>query len=157
MKVSELLKLADRPVITIGTEETIQTAIDKLVEHNIGALPVCDEDNTVLGIITERDLLKESSLRIREIGRTQVREIMTKELAICTEEDELNYVMDTMTQLRIRHMPIMRDLKLAGIISSRDIIESQLEDSKAKIRFLSDYTQLLTAIFHYNQTLDPSK
>ena len=157
MKVKELLQSIDRPVITIKSDETVQAAINKLVEHNIGALPVCDGDEEMCGIITERDLLRECAHRVKDIEQTRVKDIMTTEVAIGTEEDDLNYVMDIMTQLRSRHLPIMRELKLQGMVSARDVVESQLKQSRERIRFLSDYTRLLTAILHQEQPGGESK
>ena len=146
MKVKYFVNNIERPVITIGPNESAKAAIEKLVEHNIGALPVCDDNGTMLGIITERDLLKECSQRLSAIGRTKVKNIMTEEVAVGTGDDDINYIMNVMTQMRIRHLPIMEGLRLQGMISARDIVESQLEQTKAKVRYLHDYIELLTAI-----------
>jgi len=138
-KVKDFLSTNGRPVITIGPNETVITAIKKLVENNIGAVLVCDVKDVILGILSERDVLKECSQRSRTIDRTRVKDIMTKDLAIGTPEDDLDYVLDVMTQKGIRHLPIMVGPKLEGIISMRDIVQAQLEDSKATVRFLGDY------------------
>ncbi len=138
-KVKDFLRTKGRPVITIGPNETVVTAIQKLVENNIGALPVCDVKGTLLGILSERDLLKECSQRSRAIGSTKVKDVMTKDIAIGVPEDDLDYVMEIMIQKAIRHLPIMVGPKLEGIISMRDIVDAQLEESKATVRFLSDY------------------
>ncbi|MBI4187891.1 MAG: CBS domain-containing protein [Chloroflexi bacterium] len=139
MKVKDLLKSKGHLVITIGQNETIQAAMRKLVEHNIGALPVCDTKGIILGIISERDLLKECSHRSSALGSTRVKDVMTKDVIIGVPEDDLDYIMSIMTQKHIRHMPIMSGAKLEGIISIRDIIETELEESKAQVRFLNDY------------------
>jgi len=139
IKVKDLLKLKGRPVVTIGSNETIYTAMQKLVENNIGALPVCDAKGTILGIVSERDLLKECSQRVGVIASTKVKDAMTKDVAIGIPDDDVDYVMSVMTQKNIRHLPIMIGPKLEGIISMRDIVEVQLEESKAQVRFLSNY------------------
>ena len=138
-KVKDLLRTKGRPVITIGPNETIVTAVQKLVANNIGALPVCDVEGTVVGILSERDLLKECSQRSGPSGGTKVKDVMTKDVVIGIPEDDLGYVMDIMTQKGIRHLPIMVEAKLEGIISMRDVVDAQLEESKATARFLSDY------------------
>ncbi len=138
-KVKDFLRTKGRPVITIGPNETVVTAMQKLVENNIGAFPVCDVKGVMLGIVSERDLLKECSQRSRAIGSTRVKDIMTKDVAIGVPEDDLDYVRDIMTQKGVRHFPIMVGPKLVGIISMRDIVDAQLEESKATARFLSDY------------------
>lgn len=146
MKVEDFLKIKRRPVIKIGPNTTAQAAMQKLVDNNIGALPVCNSKGVMLGIITERDLLKECAQNSAEIDSTTVKGVMTKEVAIGIPEDSVDYVTDIMTQKGIRHLPIMDGLKLVGMISARDIIESQLDESKADVRYLSDYIILLTAI-----------
>lgn len=139
MKIKDLLKIKGRPIITIGPDETVHAAIQKLVKNNIGALPVCDAKGAMMGIVSERDLLKECSQRSGAIGSTKVKNVMTKAVAIGIYEDDIDYIMSIMTQKRIRHLPIMAGGKLEGMISIRDIIEVELEESKAQVRYLSDY------------------
>jgi len=138
-KIKDLLKIKGRPLITIGSNETVDAAIQKLVENNIGALPVCDAKGTMLGIISERDLLKECSQRSGAIRNTLVKDAMTKDIVVAVPEDDLDYVVSIMTQKGIRHLPIMVGAKVESIISIRDIVEVQLEEFKGQARFLSDY------------------
>ena len=146
MKVKDFLKIKSRPVIKIGPNKTIHDAIQKLVKNNIGALPVCDSKGIMLGIITERDLLHVCSQISTEIHSTRVKDIMTKEVAIGIPEDDVDYVMAIMVQKGIRHLPVMDGLKLVGMISARDIVENQLEESKADVRYLSEYIEIINAI-----------
>jgi CBS domain-containing protein len=146
MKIKEFQKIKERPLISIGPKATIRDAIQTLVEHKIGALPVCDGKGKLLGIITERDILKECGQRNMEIDTTKVQDIMTKDLVIGIPEDNISYVMEAMTRKRVRHLPVMVGRKIEGIISARDIIEYQLEESRAKVRYLSDYLEVVTAI-----------
>ena len=138
-KIKDLLKIKGRSVITVKPNEPVQAAIQKLVDNDIGALPVCDDKGAILGIVSERDLLKECSQGSRMIGSTKVKDVMTKDVVIGIPEDELDYVLNIMTQKRIRHLPIMVGAKLEGIISIRDIVEEQLAESKAQVRYLGDY------------------
>jgi CBS domain-containing protein len=138
-KIKDLFKIKGRPLITIGPNETVDAAIQKLVENNIGALPVCDAKGTMLGIISERDLLKECSQRSGAICNTLVKDAMTQDIVVAVPEDDLDYVVGIMTQKGIRHLPIMVGAKLESIISIRDIVEVQLEEFKGQARFLSDY------------------
>lgn len=136
MKLRDFIKIQNRSVITIGPEETASAAIQKLTENNIGALPVCNDEGTLLGIISERDLLKECFQRCAVIGITKVQDVMTKQVAIGSPEDDLDYVVSVMKQKRIRHLPIVVDQKLKGIVSIRDIVDIQLEETKAQIRYI---------------------
>ncbi len=135
MKIRDFLKIKGRQVITIGPNETLLTAIQTLVENDIGALPVCNEKGILLGIISERDLLKECLQRSVAIGSTKVQDAMTKKVAIGTPEDDLDYVISVMKQKRIRHLPIVVSQKIEDIISMRDIVGFQLEETKAQIRY----------------------
>ncbi len=139
IKVREVIREKGRPVITIGPDETVGTAIQKLVENNIGALPVCNARGTVLGIVSERDLLRECSQNSKATGSTKVKDVMTKDVVIGIPEDDLDYVMDIMTQKGIRHLLIVEGTKLEDIISMRDVVQAQLVQSKATVRFLNDY------------------
>ena len=135
MKISDFLKIKCRPVITIGPNETVSLAIQKLVKHDIGALPVCDDKGVLLGIITERDFLKECLKRGGAVGNTTVKDVMTRNVVVGTPQDDLDYVSSVMKQKRIRHLPIVVDQKLEGIISIRDVVDLQLEETKAQIRY----------------------
>jgi len=147
MKIRDFLKIKGRPVITIGPDETVSVAIQKLVENNIGALPVCNDKGKLLGIISERDILKEYFQRSSAIGITRVQDVMTKYVAVGIPEDDLDYVTSVMKQKRIRHLPIVVDQKLEGIISMRDIVDMQLGEAKAELR----YTGILIGRTHYGR------
>ena len=146
MKIKDFLKIKGGSVITIGPNETVHAAIQKLVENNIGALPVCDSEGVMSGIVSERDLLKECSQGSMAIGSTKVKDVMTKEVAISVPEDNIDYVMSVMTQKGIRHIPVVDGSKLVGMISARDLVESRLEEYKADIRYYDDYVSLLSVI-----------
>lgn len=139
MKIKDFLKSRSQPVITVGADETVHAAIQKLVENNIGALPVCDAKGAVLGIISERDLLKECGQRCTEIKSTRVKDLMTREVAVAIPDDDIDYVMNIMRQKGIRHLPIMDGAELVSMISARDIIEARLEACQVQVRNLSDY------------------
>lgn len=138
-RVRDFLKATGRSVITVSPNHTVEAAIQKLVDNSIGALPVCDAKGTILGIVSERDLLKECLRRPKSIGSTKVRDVMTKEVVIGVPDDDLGYVMDIMTQRGIRHLPIMDGAELQGMVSIRDVVDVMLEQSKAQVRFLNDY------------------
>ncbi len=135
MKIRDFLKIKGRPVITVGPDETVSVAIQKLVDNNIGALPVCNW-GVLVGIITERDLLKERFWNSNAIDTTKVRDVMTKHVAVGIPEENLDYATSVMKQKRIRHLPIVVGQKLEGIISMRDIVDMQFEETKAELRYV---------------------
>ena len=138
-KVRICLEMKGRRLITISPDDTVETAIRKLVDNKIGAMPVCDGKGNLIGIISERDLLKECAQRAKSISKTLIKDIMTRNVVIGIPEDDLDYVTDIMTQKGIRHLPIMDGPKLEGMVSIRDVVDIQLEKSKAEARFLNDY------------------
>ena len=139
MKIKDFLKIKSRPVITIGPDETVHVAIDKLLENTIGALPVCDAKGALVGIVSERDLLKACRVRNADITSLKIKDVMVKEVAVGILEDDLDYVMNTMKQKGIRHLPIMDGDKLVSIVSMRDIVEERLEACRVDVRHLSEY------------------
>ena len=110
-----------------------------LVGHNIGALLVLDEDGKLEGIISERDILRESAERDKMLRTTKISQVMTKNVIIDLPEDDIDYTMGVMTKNRIRHMPIMESEKVVGIISLGDIVNAQLDEREYDNRYLKQY------------------
>jgi CBS domain-containing protein len=135
MKIRDIVKTKDLSVVTIGPEETLRAAVQILVDNNIGALPVCEEDGTLLGIISERDLLKQFSLRTGDLDNIKVEEVMTRDVAVGYPDDDLDYASTVMKKKRIRHLPILSGKKVEAIISQRDINEIQLKETTARVRY----------------------
>lgn len=135
MKISDFLKLRGTEVITIGPDETAFDALKKMVENNIGALPVCDEYKYLLGIISERDLLKGFLKHGTTIDKLKVRDLMTEQVAVGHLTDDLTYAGNIMNQKRIRHMPIVSGPVLISIISVRDIVDKQLQEVQAQVKY----------------------
>lgn len=141
MKIRDLLRGKGTAVVTIRPEATIHEAVTMLVNHRIGSLVVLDEQRRVMGIITERDILRECAARSDQIKQTRVQDVMTTNLIIGVPDDEISYVMGIMTHNRIRHLPIMDGERLAGIISIGDVVKAQLEETEFENRYLKDYIQ----------------
>ena len=147
MKIKDLLKTKEfqyRTVVTLGPNETISSAIQKMVEHDRGSFPVCNDKDELVGIITERDIVRRCFTYIDTIANIKTQDIMTKLVAIGHLEDDLSYVISVMKQKRIRHLPIVDDRKVVGMISMRDLLGVQLEETQAEIR----YTGLLPRKTH---------
>jgi CBS domain-containing protein len=135
MKIRDLLKIKGGPVITIGPNETVAAAIQKLVEYDRGSIPVCNENGELVGIITERDIVRKCFVRTDALASIKIEDVMTKGVAIGIPEDDLDYVISVMKQKRIRHLPIVDGQKVVGMISMRDLLDVQLSETKAKIRY----------------------
>ena len=135
MKIRDLLKIKGRPVITIGPNEIVATAIQKLVEYDRGSIPVCNEQGELVGIITERDIVRKCFMHTGALASIKIEDVMTKGVAIGAPEDDLDYAISVMKQKRIRHLPIVDQQKVVGMISMRDLLDVQLSETKAEIRY----------------------
>jgi CBS domain-containing protein len=139
MKVRDILKDKGKGVITIGVEGTIYDAVRILVEKNIGSLLVLDENGKIVGIITERDILKECDCRCELLKQTKVKEVMTKDMIVGSPDDDIDYVESVMTQNRVRHLPIVANQKLEGLISIGDVVKVLHRECKVENRYLKDF------------------
>ena len=135
MKIRDLLKIKGRPVITIRPNETISAAIQKLNEHDRGSIPVCNEKGELVGIITERDIVRKCFVRKGALASIKIEDVMTKGVAIGAPDDNLDYAISVMKQKRIRHLPIVDQQKVVGMISMRDLLDVQLSETKAEIHY----------------------
>lgn len=135
MKIRDLLKIKGRPVITIGPNEIVAAAIQKLVEYDRGSIPVCNEQGELVGIITERDIVRKCFVRTDALASIKIEDVMTRGVAIGAPEDDLDYAISVMKQKRIRHLPIVDRQKVVGMISMRDLLDVQLSETKAEIRY----------------------
>ncbi len=139
MKVKDILKDKGTEVATIGAEKTICDAVKILVEKNIGSLLVKDEKGNIAGIITERDILKQCNQCLESFSEMKVGDVMTKNLIVASPDDDLDYVENIMTQNRVRHLPIILNKKLEGIISIGDLVNVLRGECKVENRYLKDY------------------
>lgn len=141
MKVRQLTRLDRSSVYTIEPDRTVLEAVRKLVQHNIGALPVCDGSCVKLfGIITERDILRLCAMQpLQDMQTLKVSDVMTHEVIFGSPEDDIEKVMRTMTQNRIRHLPILEDGKFVDIISIGDVVKAELERSSQEAEYLREY------------------
>ena len=142
MKLGELLNSKDfkyRVLVTVGQDKTVSVAIRSLAEHDRRSLPVHDDKGELVGIITERDIVRKCVAHSKDCAKIKVRDVMSKQVIIGTPEDDLSYAISVMKQQRIRHLPVVENKKVIGMISMRDLLGVQLEEYTAQARFLSDY------------------
>lgn len=149
MRIKDILREKGTRVATIDADETIHAAIVELNRQAIGSLIVTDEDGAIAGIITERDVMRCCGENCSHLKTTPpreevmcpflIKEVMTKDLVIGVPEDDLNYVMGIMTKHHIRHLPILDNGVLTGIISISDLLNAHLEENVFESRTLKDY------------------
>ena len=140
MTLKDILDSKGDAVLTIGPDATLADVAQKLVEHNIGSLVVCRNDELV-GIITERDLLHSWAQGNEDLTAVQVQRIMTAELVTASPADPVEKIMGLMTTKRIRHLPILSEGKLAGLVSIGDVVKAHLNHLAVENKFMKDYIQ----------------
>lgn len=138
MKVRDILSQKKSGVKTISPDKTVKQALRSIIENKVGSLIVIKYESIPIGIITERDILRHVD-RTDNWEETIIGNVMTKELIIGVPDDDVEVIMGFMTKNYIRHVPILHNKKLEGIISIGDIIKAQLKDTKTENRYLSDY------------------
>lgn len=138
MKISAILEAKGRQVRTITPGETVLTAIKTMADANIGSLMVVDDADAIVGIVTERDCLREAACN-PAFGDRPVGEISTPDVAIAEPDDDLRHVIDTMITRQCRHVPVIEDGRLAGILSVRDVIKERLRETRSELKLLREY------------------
>jgi CBS domain-containing protein len=126
MRISEVLRSKGSAVFTISPEATVSELLDVLAQHNVGALVVSADGTTVAGIVSERDVVRRLQDRGTDILGDAVSSIMTSTVTTCGEQDTVEDLMREMTNRRVRHIPVLRDGALIGVISIGDMVKSRI-------------------------------
>jgi CBS domain-containing protein len=137
-RVADILAIKGSVVYTIDGETSVYDAIKCMVDKNVGALIVTTDDKP-RGIFTERDYLRRIVLEGRTTRDTCVKEVMTDRLIAVDPSRDLDECMTIMTTTRIRHLPVVDEGRLAGVLSIGDIVKHLSKERKAEIRYLTDY------------------
>ena len=139
MRIQDVIQgKTSQVVVTIGPDATVRELVSLLAEHNVGALVVSDDGESVTGIVSERDVVRRlhADTAVLDVA---VREIMTAEVRTCDGGDDLTDLMQTMTQHRIRHVPVVADGRLTGIISIGDVVKNRIGELEFERDQLDSY------------------
>lgn len=139
MKVAEILRERGNQVVTVHADQTLLEAIRILVDRNIGSLLVTDADGQVAGLVTERDILRECNRRGGVIGEAKVSEVMSRNPPTATPDDDLVLLRATMTENRVRHLPIVQGRQVVGLVSLGDLVKVLHQAAEVENRHLKDY------------------
>lgn len=140
MSVRTVLATKGSKVITIQPDRTVKEALATLAEHNIGALVVVDDSEFPVGIISERDIVRDAA-RDDNFIRKAVQDVMTTDVVTGTAQDDLRSVANLMTERRFRHLPIVEDDTLIGIVSIGDVVKAQRDQYQGEVETLQ--TQIM--------------
>jgi CBS domain-containing protein len=136
--VSAILAHKGSTVWSVKPEETVFEAIRMMVEKNIGALPVMQAER-LIGMISERDYTRKVVIKGKSSKETPVKDIMSEELVVVTPHETVEECMRLMTERRVRHLPVVEDNKLLGIVSIGDLVKWTISAQAATIDQLQKY------------------
>lgn len=136
--VDQLLEVKGRHVWTIVPDASVFEAIKLMADKHVGALVVVEKDK-VAGIISERDYARKVILKDKSSKQTRVRDIMTDKVVAVTPDRTVEQCMAVMTEKRIRHLPVLQEQKLAGILSIGDLVKEIISEKEFMIQQLENY------------------
>ena len=138
MKVGEFLKRSQQRLVTCRSDDTLEAVAKLLHSKTIGAMPVCESDGHMVGIISERDLVRAFATMGNNLRTVRVRDLMTKRVVSCGIDDTMRTAQDLMRKNRFRHLPVIEAGRVLGILSIRDTLATRLQESELEINVLRD-------------------
>ncbi len=142
MNVSSILRRKGTHVETAKPETTVGAAARRLTTNGIGSLVVLDEARNLVGVVSERDLVRALSEHGPASWSAPIKELLSDRPATCNPEDSLRDVMSIITRRRARHLPVLAGEALVGIVSIGDVVKGQLEDLELEVGVLRDYARV---------------
>ena len=138
MFVKEILREKGHEVFTIDSSVTLATVVEELVARQCGSLVVIDRGQ-IVGIVTERDILHASAERRTPLAETKLCDAMKRNLTTASPTDKVSDLMGVMTDRRVRHLPVLDDGELIGLVSIGDVVKAQHAELQTENQFLKEY------------------
>ena len=139
-RIEDFLELSkNRQIWTISKNHSVRQALVLMSDKNIGAIIIVDNNNFPIGIFSERDYARKVILKGKSSKDTILDEVMTKELITVTRDYKIDQCMEIMTEKRIRHLPVLENKKIVGIISIGDVLKIMIKDQKELINHLQKF------------------
>jgi len=138
MRIADVLRTKGAAVATITPETSVSGLLNELAMNNIGAMVVVSSDG-VVGIVSERDVVRKLHEHGVELLRLPVSQIMTTMVATCSPTDTVDHLTALMTTKRVRHIPVVENDRLVGIVSIGDVVKQRMEELESEQRALQDY------------------
>jgi CBS domain-containing protein len=139
MKLAELIKGKQKDIVRIRANSNIADAANTMTNNKIGALLVEDDGGAIVGILSERDIVRGMGPHGADLHDVAVSELMTKNLIRCSSADSVNEAMAMMTDRRIRHLPVFDDEELVGFISIGDLVKCRIMEVQGEAEALRQY------------------
>jgi CBS domain-containing protein len=141
VQISQVLRHKGHDVATVEAGESVRTALALLAEHRIGALVVSADGERIDGILSERDIARGLHEHGADVLAQTVSSVMTAEVHTCTPASSVHELAQTMTDRRVRHVPVVENGRLIGIVSIGDVVKARLDELEAERASLVDYIQ----------------
>ena len=141
MTVSQIIAKKGKDVLTALESDTLGQVAKVLADRKIGAVVILNGDQSVAGILSERDIVRVVAAKGAAALDEPVGQVMTRKVITCSESDTINSVMEKMTAGRFRHLPIVEDGKLAGIVSIGDVVKHRMQEIETEAEQLRSYIQ----------------
>jgi len=138
-RVSSVLKHKGHEVVTVAPNQTVTAIVKVLTQHRIGAVPVVNERGEIIGIISERDIIRGMAQHADAVLTLAADRLMSRDVKTCSSEDQLDDLMEVMTRQRIRHLPVVAEGALHGIVSIGDVVKQRLEEVQSEAEELRNY------------------
>jgi CBS domain-containing protein len=139
MHVEQILKLKGAGVTTVASTATIEAAAQKLAAKKIGAIVVVRPDGQMVGILSERDIIRGIGAEGTAILAAPVSKLMTRDVISCKPTDTIDHLMEVMTARRFRHLPVLDRGRLVGIISIGDVVKHHIAEVTQEASFMREY------------------
>jgi CBS domain-containing protein len=137
--VSSVLKHKGHVVVTVAPQQTVTWIVAVLAQNRIGAVPVINEEGHLVGIISERDVVRGMSEHGEAVLTLHADQLTSRDVKTCSSEDQLVDIMEVMTLQRIRHLPVIENGGLHGIVSIGDVVKQRLEEVQSEAEELRSY------------------
>jgi CBS domain-containing protein len=141
MIVKAILSAKGGDVISIDPTATLDTAVKTLTQHKIGALLVLGPDRRLIGILSERDIVRTLAERGAGVLSEPLAQVMTRKVVTCSESDSVGVLMERMTTGKFRHLPVLEDDRVIGVVSIGDVVKHRLQEIEQESAALRDYIQ----------------
>ena len=144
--IATALKSRTAPVVTCRADDTIQLVIGLLDRHKIGALPVTDGDGRLVGVISERDVIRALAASKGDVRALKVSELMTRDVVTCTRATAVKDAARLMDTRHIRHLPVMEGSRVVDMVSLRDVVSLRLSEAELETGVLRDYARAVVGV-----------
>lgn len=139
MRLSDVLEKKGAHAVSVPASATVATAIRTMCEHRVGSIVIPSDTGKPLGILTERDIMRLYAAGKGDFENLVVKDCMTTDVVLGSANDRVSQVLEIMTEKRFRHMPVVKDDKIIGVVSIGDLVKAKLEETAEEAQALRDY------------------